>query len=449
MATPARTHRAVAALYAELTPTERARLMARLARAHDTAEMNRLCDATPPAQAAAYNRALALLRVLNGKVPDWVTILHLGMERDRLRLQHVVAEGAHRWLTRSRLGDAWALVGYPVTEGEYRTLVGLERAEPEPLGAYAEHLAECDGTEPGLNPAVADLLRGLPPDLARLTVPDDHPPGAPFPPEELAEDVRRADAIAARLRRLMDAAIRRGELPKPTRKGGEPCLPAGALSDWGKGTTPATFEPFGPGYHVPALGELFGGDLADWDVRPDAEADAVRGRRRELRAVFLSLAGAYGERREAAPALDPPATAAEQRRQRTLAARLSRAWHGRDDLAGLALAAAQAHAGHRGQFEALAAAVEAIRQGDFGGEDPLWPEVRVALDGALAEAARFRDAWQGANETPLRLGLREASGLPPFPPRGEGALDEPAPLPEGEVDAGGMEDLIREWADAS
>ena len=38
MATPAASCRAIAALYAGLAPVERVRLMARLARAHDTAE---------------------------------------------------------------------------------------------------------------------------------------------------------------------------------------------------------------------------------------------------------------------------------------------------------------------------------------------------------------------------------------------------------------------------
>src|SRR5215218_1452826 len=121
----------MATLYAGLAPVERVRLMARLARAHDTVELNRLCDATPMAQAGVYNRAIALLRTLNGNLLDWITILHMGMERDRFRLQHAIVDGAHRWLALARLADVWTLVAYPVTEGEYRALVGLERAELE------------------------------------------------------------------------------------------------------------------------------------------------------------------------------------------------------------------------------------------------------------------------------------------------------------------------------
>jgi hypothetical protein len=438
--------RAVAALYGGLAPTERARLVARLAREHKTDELNRLCAATPTDQAAAYNRAIAYLRALHYHLPEWIAVLHLGMERDRMRLQAATSEGANRWLRRSRLADVWSLVAYPVTETEHRTLVALERAEPEPLDAYAAFLADFDGTEPGLNAEVAALLRALPPDLARVPVPPDRPPGAPVAPEALAEDLRRADAIAARVRRLIGAAVRRGELPKPRRHDGEACLPIGTLSDWGEGTTPDTYAPFGPGHHVPALGELYGGDLARWEVRPDAEAPAVRARRGELRDVFLSLAGRYGDDLAVAPTLDPPSSAAEQARARAEAARLWQEWEGFGDLGRLALDAATAHAAHRAQLAGLAAAVEAVRRDEFGGEDPLWPELRRMLDRASEEAARFDETWATANATTLRVALREAAGLPPYPKRGEGALDEPAPLPAADPDVAGMLELLGHWA---
>ena len=51
--------------------------------------------------------------------------------------------------------------------------------------------------------------------------------------------------------------------------------------------------------------------------------------------------------------------------------------------------------------------------------------------------------------TPLRVPLREAMGLPPYPKPGEGDIDEPAPLPEEAPDEAWALGFLRDWADAS
>ncbi len=457
MATPATNNRKIGNLYANLTPQERVRLMARLFREHNPEEMRRLRDATPTEHADAYNRALGLLRVLSSHVRDWITAFHLGMERDRLMLQLVALDSSHRWLTHARLADVWKLVAYPVTESEYRAIVELERSELEPLEDYAERLAGHNGTEAGLHPDIAALLQSLPEDLVRLSVPDTHKLGDHVAPDLLAEDTRRADEIAARIRHVMDAAIQRGELPEPQYKDDELCLPVGVLRDWGEGTTPETFELFGPGFYVPTLGILFGGDFgAKWEIRPDSDADAVRERRGELLKAFLSLAGVLRTERDALPSLDPPLTRAERERAEKLADELHDAWQDRNQSTEAAVAAARSHASQRAQLYAIAAAIETIQRDDFGGEDPLSPEIREALEAALTEATQVQAVWENLNSAGSSFRIREAMGLP----RGqlihkEATADEPdplpelapAPLPEEEPDVAMAVDLIRHWGE--
>jgi hypothetical protein len=66
-------------------------MLAKLSKTRDTAEIERLRRGTPIAHADIYNRALRLLRVLNGHILDWILNFHIGMERDRMRLQHANA----------------------------------------------------------------------------------------------------------------------------------------------------------------------------------------------------------------------------------------------------------------------------------------------------------------------------------------------------------------------
>src|SRR5215218_3630398 len=143
-------------LYAELSPTECVRMLAKLSQTHDTGEIERLRRATPVEQASVYNRALRLLRVLNGHVLDWIVIFHIGMERDRMRLQHTLAEAALQRLALYSLHDLWKLTPYPVTETEYRAIVTLDRAELRSVRDYADQLFHAKELRPELQAIVQE-----------------------------------------------------------------------------------------------------------------------------------------------------------------------------------------------------------------------------------------------------------------------------------------------------
>src|SRR5215211_7505145 len=71
-------------LYAGLSDTERARLLARYWREHNDAELDRLRDSIPDDRAGhAYNQALAALRGLNSAFVVYQLIyLRTGFDRD-------------------------------------------------------------------------------------------------------------------------------------------------------------------------------------------------------------------------------------------------------------------------------------------------------------------------------------------------------------------------------
>ncbi len=448
------TNNKIGKLYAGLTETERIRMLAKLSRAHDGAGMDQLRTATPTEHAGAYNRALRLLRTLNGNLLDWIMIFRIGMERDRFRLQAFFREGATRQLNWSYLSNVWKLTPYPITESEHRALLDRAHAEPWSLEAYAEYVAEnFAGDESGLHPALAAALQNLPPELEYPQHPDPNPDSKQssyekwlaIPEAEKAERIREenriTEAIAARVRPVMDAAIKRGELPKPRRKAGKPSLPTGTLEAWGEGKA----HDWGPGFYVPAVA-LLNGDFAEWDIRPDSEAEAVRARREEMRRVLLMLAGVHHDERSALPTLlDPPLTDAEHAQATKDAAALQEHLPDYDELAERVLAAATAHASFRAQLDGLAAAVAIIQREDFGGEDPLWEEVRTQLQDAQEEAERIHDIWESVNDVPsLRNALRKPLGLPPIS-YADGVPDEPIPLPSQEPDTDEMLKLVREW----
>jgi len=449
-------------LYAGLNERERVRMLARLSREHNREEMNRLRDATPPEHADAYNRALGMLRVLNGNLLDWIALFRTAMERDRFRLQVFAREATQKALNEVLRMDVWKLVSYPVTESEYRALVKRERAALTSLDDYARYLADTiDLTEDEtrLPPDLTALLQSLPPELEREGVDRDYWREKRTPEEQaeaerlLGEDHERADKIAAQIRAVIDAAIERRELPKPKRLDGEPALPWGVLHDWGEGTTPETYTPYGPGYNVPAL-ELFGGDLHDtWDVRPDSEADAVRARRADILDAVRRLSGIPHTEPDPIRSLDPPLTVAAHKKAREHVDRLDKQWRANDPLVELVLDAAKTHAVLRAQIEAIATATEILQRDDFGGEDPLWPETRAHLEAAQAEAARIEETWEMAHIGDMGPALRKAMGLDPDY---WGSLTddgfEPAPLPTEETAATDLEEmlrLIRDWGERS
>lgn len=435
-------------LYESLTPKERARMLAKLAREGNRLEIERLRNATPPEHSSAYNRALGFLRTLNGNLPDWLSIFHVSMERDRYRFNLGAIEHVRRTMRRLQLGAVWKLVSYPVTESEYRALVKMQRAEPWELEGYAEHLAELEGNEPGLNPAIAELLQNLPPDLQRIRgvwtpVHEILDPEKERDEEAYRDDHRRAAEIQHRILALMEAAIERGELPKPKRKDGELTLPEGTLKDWGEGTTPDTFEPYAPDHFVPGIDEFFSGGVMlgrdEWEIHPDSEAEAVKARRETMRTALLELAGVPHPQWDRFPSFDPPLTSAARRKAEKLAATLHDEWFEQGDFAALILAAAETHAVMRAQLEGIAQAIETLTRDEFGGEDPLMPETRATLEAAQEEAATFVKLWQ-QSERELRIGLYEASGK-------KLNLDEPFPLPEKEPDD--MLPVFERWAASS
>lgn len=440
-------NRKMGKLYEGLNERERVRMLAKLARAHDTSEMDRLRNATPMAHADAYNRALGLLRTLNGNLPDWLTIFHMGMQRDRFRLQHVLSEMAQRTLQQLALPNIWKLIAYPVTESEYRVLVELERAEPYELDAYAQRFVEMDGDElVGLNPHIAEFLQHLPADLKLHRFDSDEWEAWRASPEYEQED-QEQDRIYGELTRqllaLIEAAIAAGELPKPKKTKGEPSLPLGVLSDWGEGTTPETYKPLGPSYFVPVL-QLLGGDFAKWEIHPDDETDTVKERRRDMLAALLPLTGRHNQLRDAIEHLEPPKTAAQREAAQKHADELHETRNAESALIEIAFESAIVHGTHRAQLEGLAEALAIVQQEDFYGEDPLWPETRAQIETAQEEGKRFDGLWQDANSlAELRSGLRKLQGLEPYP---EGDFAAPAPLPESEPDTAGTLALIRGWS---
>jgi hypothetical protein len=388
------------ALYASLTPQERARMLARHWREHNGRELDRLRETIPDATAgAAYNRVVTLLRNLNGPMLlAGLAALRNGLEADGFALIALYGCVAARRTAHAHLHRMWRLLAYPVTEREYRTLRDMQRSELWPLDAYAESLAEFDGTEPGLHSAVAALLQGLPEHLRREYAEPWKLGDPPPTPEAVQDDIRRADEITARIRRLIDAAIKRGELPKPRREDDERCLSIGTLTDWGEGTTTETFEPYGPEYHVPAL-ELFGGSCATWEIHPDNDAAVVRTQRKEMRDVLASIvaeAAPLADEELAGLTLEPPQTRAEQERARD---DVQRIWPWatveREAFRGLAARTAI----RRAELHAYTDVLEHVQNEDFGGEDPLAPEARPFVDAAWESARSVDELWRDIAES--------------------------------------------------
>jgi hypothetical protein len=176
----------------------------------------------------------------------------------------------------------------------------------------------------------------------------------------------------------------------------------------------------------------------------------VRERRQRICDTFLTVRTIPKEDRMRAPSIDPPLTTKERERARTLADERSEAFDYFRPLAHFARDIATTHAAHRAQLEDVTEAIEAIRRDDFGGEDPLWPEVRERIEMAETEAGRFAETWAAAHDV-MRIQLREAVGLEGFPadswnPETQ-TFDIPqAPLPEGEHDREGTLSLIYDWA---
>ena len=418
-------------LYGSLSEKELTRMHARLFRMNDIAELEKLRRATPQEHGASYNRTRRLLRVLNGNVPDWLLISGMGMERERFRLDVVIAEGARLWLEDYRMHEVWKLTPYPVTESEYRAIVKVQRTSPSPVDEWVERAWEMSPETPGLRPELAIILRERPPY-------DD----------ESDEAEEHEEKLWQRFYGCFLDAIERGELktkPRPKdangEDDGEPWVATGALSDWTLNTTEETFEPLGPAFAVPIIDELFAGSMhADWDIRPNSEGEYVKERRETLRDVFLELAG-FPRNHETAPTLEPPLTLQALRKAQKEASELFYSHRHRDNVpAQTAVAAAKGFAAFRAQLEGLAEAIEIVQRDDFYGEDPLLPEFRELLEKGQVESEAFAEAW--AENTMMTYSIRQELGLPVDTSE---EVREPPPLPTEEPKTQAMLELIRAW----
>ena len=453
-------NRKMETLYAGLGPVEIRRMQARLGREHNPQEMNRFSRAVPDKYASHYNEGLRLLRVINGTVPDWFTAFHLGMERDRLRFQHAISLAAYSSLARITMGDIWKIAPYPVTESEYRALVKLERSELHPLEDFAD--AKIWGGDEKLRP-----------ELAALTAEVDAIEQETWNALSDAEKETYFERFNAGVISAAKEAIKRGELPKPKQKPKDASrnsragflyvdesdstlwFPYGALHDWALGTTEETFEPLSVGYAVPIVNVLDDHWEAHWSIRPDSEAEAVKAQRAKLRDVFLGqlrIVILPGER-EQLPSFEPPLTLKERERAAKEAENWGDVvlWSAQRAAAEMALDAAKTHGEHRIQFEDLLAALEIVKDEDFGGEDPVLPEYRALWKRTQEEADQFVSQWESMDGM-LANAMRDAMGLET--PKDEAgktdlhALYSAPPIPTKEHDVATVLKLIRQWGEA-
>jgi hypothetical protein len=360
----------MAALYAGLSPTERARLMARITREGRYAEMNRVGDSLPEGQADHYNRRLRILRRLHSPLAPNLVALLLAAERDEAALLGCLRDIHQARLRHIALCGVWQLFGYPVTEGEYAAIVAMERAEPEPLAAFAVYLAESDAEDA--------RVKGWRPEVLTFQAQE----------ADWGEDEWEAQALA-----LLHSAIGRGELPAPEHSPGGLALPRGVLYEW---LAPdRIYEPFGPDYHVPMVEALGGSILARWELHPDGEADAVRARRERIGEALCWMVLLDPAEW---PSIHPPASAEEREAS---ALQIQERWPWRleaEEQRARLLHIGAGHAQWRGALGAHLTMLGEIQAEVFGGEDPLPGHCREVLGQAEAAYARVGELWAMAGD---------------------------------------------------
>src|SRR5690242_20645606 len=102
------------ALYGALTPTERARLMARINRTGAYDEMPRICKSVPDGQAEHYNHHLHILKRLHSPLASNLTALLLAAERDAQALHGCIRDLYQDRLRLFAQMGVWQLIAYPV-----------------------------------------------------------------------------------------------------------------------------------------------------------------------------------------------------------------------------------------------------------------------------------------------------------------------------------------------
>jgi hypothetical protein len=277
------------------------------------------------------------------------------------------------------------------------------------LDDYAGFVADTfDADWPGeLHPAIAAWLRDVPEET-----PDD-------------EALRQ-------VRALLEAAIERGEVPTPEQTNDGPVLSWGVLHDWCERTTPESYRPYPPAFHVPAL-ELLWGDDAEWDIHPDHEAAVVKARRDALMATFRGIlqdASTIDAEDLVKLTLEPPSTFEEQERAAEPVGDLA-PWsirRVRDDIRTISAG----HAIRRAEVQAYVEAIDRFQRDEFGGEDPLDPLMRALLTDTLATEQRFEQTWTAVTDAITPYALEEDQDWPP-PLENEAYFCEIAPAVEAHL----------------
>src|SRR6478672_9863308 len=122
--------RKLSGLYAGLTPIERSRMIAKLAREGNLVEMSRLCGAIPNAVAgAAYQRALRTFGELNVSVGFGLSLLPASGKAAYFALSHLLSYVSARELLWEDLRTLWTLFPYPATESELNAVKAIQWSE--------------------------------------------------------------------------------------------------------------------------------------------------------------------------------------------------------------------------------------------------------------------------------------------------------------------------------
>jgi hypothetical protein len=387
-------------------------MLAKLMRELNYLELGRVRDTLPNAVACtAYSRAIQILGDLHLLcASQFPSLLSEGSATSfalSLKFSSVAAQES-LW---AAFDDLWRLSGYPATASEYDCLTMIHRGELWSLDAFAEFLLGLDRIRLGRQFTVP-----VPPRFG-VTLRGDQAPWRRSgelagSSGETSKLIDSTDAAFAHISRLMDAAIRRGELPKPFSKGRVRVLPFGTLATWAKGPGGQPFEPAKPAHIVPSL-ELFGGSSAKWDIRPDIDAAAVVARRNDLRNLLARLIedlGGFNQGIFTFIDLEPPKTLADLDGDRD---EVQRIWPwakvDKETFRGLVARLAFQHA----ELRAYHDVVEQIENEVFGGEDPLNPALRAQLNAALQQRDAAVEMWTLVSRNLLVYDPRDGCQWPP------------------------------------
>lgn len=357
-------------LYRQLTPLERARLMARLWRENNQGEMARLRDSVSREQAETYNRSVRILCRLLDPGALLAELLLRSAERDVALLLHFLTLRYEQQSRRYALLLFWELLGYPITGSEYRALIKAERQCLETLDDFARYIGDTFSIDDAgeVCSAVANWLKEVPEDTGD-------------------------DEALRQVRALLNNAVEAGQLPQPKSTPKAPALPWGTLCDWLHQSDGSAYEPYPPDYHIPAL-ELLGALMPRWDVRPDSEAEAVHARREEIVNALASVAGLPWKTR-----LHPhPHKNAAQRQRDAKKMEAMNPWLSDNKTLEAVQTLGRRHGELRNHLQVLREVLETIQREDFGGEDLLLPKVRSLLDKAQEEIEGFAEWWKRAGE---------------------------------------------------